>query len=132
MSRKTSDKVGVCRFCGQSQIVSGSGDMTAEQLTESATLSCGCELARKYQATSERTTVAKRRVDELFGDELSDFAQSEDIRDYMKQGIDLINKGGMKKITMSINECLKCSIALMAEEKIKVIREIKYIKEYKQ
>lgn len=132
MAKEAKDKLGTCRFCFQSRIVSGSGNMTDEQLIEAATLSCDCEEAVRYQAWAQRTMIAKRRVDELFGDESSDSAQPDIIRNYMKQGIDLINNGSMKKLTVNIGKGLTCRISLVTDEKIKVTREIKSVVEFKQ
>lgn len=50
----------------------------------------------------------------------------------MKQGIDLINDGKIRNLTLNLNKGLKCKIAVMTDDKIKVSREIKSVVEFKQ
>lgn len=132
MAKEMKEMTGVCRFCFQSRIVRGAADMTEEQITETATLQCSCEAAAMYRRRMERAEVAKENIDTLFGDESNDFYQSDEIRDFMKHGIDVINNGCMKSLIINMNKGLKCKIALTVNDEIKVSREAKSVVEFKQ
>ena len=67
---------GACRFCGQSVIVEDGAEMTAPQLEEAATMLCGCDEAIKYQQEKNRRTVAKQRINELFGEDAGEDCQN--------------------------------------------------------
>ena len=131
-TEETEELTGVCRYCCQTRIVKGSVGMTEEEITEAATLSCSCEAAVYYQEKTRREKAAKKRVDELFGEAASGFNQDEAVLNYMKQGIDLINDGKIRNLTLNLNKGLKCKIAVMTDDKIKVSREIKSVVEFKQ
>lgn len=89
----------------------------------------GCSL---LSGKTRREKAAKKRVDELFGDAASGFNQDEDVLNFMKQGIDLINDGKIRNLTLNLNKGLKCKIAVMTDDKIKVSREVKSVVEFKQ
>lgn len=72
---------GACRFCGQSVIVEDGAEMTAPQLEEAATMLCGCDEAIKYQQEKNRRTVAKQRINELFGEDAGEYKQPETVRE---------------------------------------------------
>lgn len=134
MAKEIKEMTGVCRFCYQSRIVRGAADMTEEQITETATRQCSCEAAKKYRTKVLRAETAKKHVDKLFGDknETSNFAQPDEILDFMKHGIDVINNGYMKNLTINMIKGLKCKIALTTDDKIKVSREAKSVVEFKE
>ena len=106
--------------------------MTEEELTERATLSCECEAAVIYRKRMERAQAAKDSIDTLFGDESNSFYQPYEITDFMKSGIDVINNGGVKALTITMNKGLKGKIALTGNDEIKVSREAKSVVEFKQ
>ena len=132
MAKEMKEMTGVCRFCFQSRIVRGAEFMTEEQITETATLQCSCEAAKVYRTKVQRAETAKEHVDKLFGDASGDFAQPDEIMDFMKHGIDVINNGYMKNLTINMIKGLKCKIALTADDKIKVSREVKSVVEFKE
>ena len=132
MAKEIKETIGVCRFCYQQRIIRGEEDMTDEELTERATLSCNCEAAAMYRRRMERAEVAKENIDTLFGDESNDFYQSDEIRAFMKHGIDVINNGCMKSLIINMNKGLKCKIALTVNDEIKTSREAKSVVEFKQ
>lgn len=132
MAKKIEEMTGICRFCYQSRIIRGAADMTEEQITETATLQCSCEAAKVYRTKVQRAETAKEHVDKLFGNETSDFVQPDEIVDFMKHGIDVINNGYIKNLTLNMIKGLKCKIALTADDKIKVSREVKSVVEYKE
>ncbi|RKI94322.1 hypothetical protein D7V94_01910 [Parablautia intestinalis] len=88
MAKKSS--TGVCRFCGQSVIVENGAEMTAPQLEESATMLCGCDEAIKYQQEKNRRSVAKQRINELFGEDAGEYKQPDAVRTMMLNVVDAI------------------------------------------
>lgn len=132
MPKGTKDMTGVCRYCCQTRIIKGSADMTEEEITEMATMSCECEGAKAYSARKQRLEKAKKCVDELFGEGAGGFAQSGEVTQFMKNGIDAINNGDMRSLTVNLNEGLKCKIMTTTDGKIKVLREAKSVVERKQ
>lgn len=117
-------KSGACRFCGQNVIVEDGADMTAPQLEEAATMLCGCDEAIKYQQEKNRRTVAKQRINELFGEDAGEYKQPETVREIMLNAVDAICDKKMKVATVTIRTGLRCRIMQMAKDKIKVVREI--------
>lgn len=121
---KKSSNTGVCRFCGQSVIVENGAEMTAPQLEESATMLCGCDAAIKYQQEKNRRSVAKQRINELFGEDSGEYKQPDAVRTMMLNVVDAICDKKMKAATVTIRTGLRCRIMQMAKDKIKVVREI--------
>lgn len=136
MAKKATETVkeitGVCRFCCQTRIIQGSADMTEEEITEKATLSCDCEAAETYRVRMQRLEKAKKNIEELFGENAGGFAQRSEIKNLMECGVDVINDGDVRSITINLNKGLKCKIAVMADDRIKVSREAKFTEERKQ
>lgn len=87
---KAGASYGACRFCGQSVIVEDGAEMTALQLEEAATMLCGCDEAIKYQQEKNRRTVAKQRINELFGEDAGEYKQPETVREIMLNAVDAI------------------------------------------
>lgn len=117
-------KTGACRFCGQSVIVNGGADMTAPQLEEAATMQCECEKALAYREAANRRSMAKQRVNELFGDAAGDYKQPEVVQQIVLNAVDAICDKKMKAATITIRTGLRCRIMQMAKDKIKVVREM--------
>lgn len=95
-------KSGACRFCGQNVIVEDGAEMTAPQLEEAATMLCGCEEAIKYQQEKNRRTVAKQRINELFGGDAGEYKQPETVREIMLNSVDAICDKKIKVVTVTI------------------------------
>lgn len=131
-AKEAKEMTGVCRYCYQTRIIKGSAGMTEEEITEEATLSCDCEAAKEYRTRMRRSEKAKESVDDLFGEEAGGFTQPDKVIEFMKCGIDAINRGSIKGMTVSLNKGLKCKIAAMSDDKIKVLREAKSVVERKQ
>ena len=129
---KTGASSGACRFCGQSVIVEDGAEMTAPQLEEAATMLCGCDEAVKYQQEKNRRTVAKQRINELFGEDAGEYKQPETVREIMLNAVDAICDKKMKVATVTIRTGLRCRIMQMAKDKIKVVREISDNNEFVQ
>lgn len=125
-------KTGACRFCGQNVIVEDSAEMTAPQLEESATMLCACDEAIKYQQEKNRRTVAKQRINELFGEAAGEYKQPETVREIMLNAVDAICDKKVKIATVTIRTGLRCRIMQMAKDKIKVVREISDNNEFVQ
>lgn len=117
-------KTGACRFCGQSVIVNGGADMTAPQLEEAATMQCECEKALAYKEAANRRSMAKQRVNELFGDMAGVYKQPEVVQQIVLNAVDAICDKKMKAATITIRTGLRCRIMQMAKDKIKVVREM--------
>ena len=125
-------KPGACRFCGQNVIVEDGAEMTAPQLEEAATMLCGCDEAMKYQQEKNRRTVAKQRINELFGEDAGQYKQPVAVREIMLNAVDAVCDKKMKAATVTITTGLKCRIVQMAKDKIKVVREISDNNEFVQ
>ena len=123
---------GACRFCGQSVIVEDGAEMTAPQLEEAATMRCGCEKALEYQESSNRRSVAKQRVGELFGEDAGEYKQPEAVQGILLNTVDAICDKKMKSAVVTIRTGLRCRIMQMAKDKIKVVREISDNNEFVQ
>ncbi len=106
--------------------------MTAPQLEEAATMLCGCDEAIKYQQEKNRRTVAKQRINELFGEDAGEYKQPETVREIMLNAVDAICDKKMKVATVTIRTGLRCRIMQMAKDKIKVVREISDNNEFVQ
>lgn len=117
-------KTGACRFCGQSIIIDGGAEMTEQQLEEAATMRCECEKATEYQESANRRTVAKQRVRELFGEEAGQFKQPEEVQAIVLNAVDTICDKKMKAAAVTIRKGLKAKVSRMANDKIKVTREV--------
>lgn len=117
-------KTGSCRFCGQSVIIDGGASMTEPQLEEAATMRCECEKATEYQESANRRTVAKQRVGELFGEEAGQFKQPEEVQEIILNAVDTICDKKMKAAVVTIRKGLKAKVSRMANDKIKVTREV--------
>ena len=126
------EMTGVCRYCHQTRIIKGSADMTEEEITEMATRSCDCEAAETYRMRLQRLEKAKKNIEELFGENAGGFAQRSEIKNLMECGVDVINDGDVRSITINLNKGLKCKIAIMTDDRIKVSREAKFTEERKQ
>lgn len=83
-------KTGACRFCGQNIIVEDGAGMTAPQLEEAATMRCECDKAREYQESANRRTVAKQRVNELFGENAGEYKQPDAVQTIILNTVDAI------------------------------------------
>lgn len=115
-------KTGACRFCGQSIIVEDGAGMTDPQLEEAATMACECEKATAYRETETRRKVAKKRVEELFGEEAKE-KQSDDVKKIILDAVDAVCDQKIRKVVITIRAGLKYRIMQMAKDKIKVVRE---------
>lgn len=131
-TKEEKEMTGVCRFCYQTRIIKGRADMTEEEITEEATRSCDCEAAETYRIRMKRLEKAKKNIEELFGENAGGFAQRIEIKNLMECGVDVINDGDVRGITINLNKGLKCKIAVMADDRIKVSREAKFTEERKQ
>ncbi len=131
-TQEEKEMTGVCRYCCQTLIIKGSADMTEEEITEEATRSCNCDAAKTYRERIQRAGAAKHSIDELFGEGAGGFAQPAEVTYLMKNGIDAINNGNIKSVTINLNKGLKCKIAATQDDKIKVSREAKSVLERKQ
>ncbi len=126
------EMTGVCRFCCQTRIIRGGANMTEEEKTERATCSCDCDGAKYYRERMQRRNRAEQSIDALFGEGAGDFAQPGVVTEMMKIGIGAMNDGDIKSIAINLNKGLKCKIAVVADDKIKVSREAKSVVERKQ
>lgn len=97
-----------------------------------ATRSCDCEAAEAYRIRVKRLEKAKKNIEELFGKNAGSFAQRSEVKNLMECGVDVINDGDVRGITINLNKGLKCKIAVMADDRIKVSREAKFTEERKQ
>ncbi len=103
-------KPGACRFCGQNVMVEDGAEMTAPQLEEAATMLCGCDEAIRYQQEKNRRTVAKQRINELFGEGAGEYKQPETVREIMLNVVDAICDKKMKAVTVTIRTGLCCRV----------------------
>lgn len=131
-TKAVKEMTGVCRYCCQTRIIKGSADMTEEEITEAATRSCDCDAAKYYRERMRRLSMAEESIEVLFGEKAGDFSQPGVVTQFMKIGINAINDGDIKSVTINLNKGLKCKIAVAPDDKIKVSREAKSVVERKQ
>lgn len=105
--------------------------MTDPQLEEAATMACECEKATAYRETATRRKVAKKRVEELFGEEAEE-KQSDDVKKIILDAVDAVCDKKIRKVVITIRAGLKCRITQMAKDKIKVVRELNQNDEFTQ
>lgn len=117
----TTNLTGYCKFCGQSSHVAAVEGEAQETLDEKATKQCGCEAAKKYTESIERTEKAKNRIAELFGP-TAEKPISEETVNILFAAVDAIENKSMKGITVEIGKGSKAKVAKMAKESIKVER----------
>ena len=125
-------QTGTCRFCGQTQMIQSEETLTAPQLEEQATMQCECDEAMVYKEVANRRKVAKKRVEELFGNEAGEFKQSDKVLKEIVTAVDLVCDKMIKQITVTIRTGLKCRVMLMAKDKIKVVRETSNTEAFEQ
>lgn len=125
-------KSGACRFCGQQVIIKDGAGMTEPQLEEAATMNCDCDDAKAYQEAANRRKTAKERVQNLFGAGAGNFTQPEETLQCINAAVDLVCAKRVKQVALTITTGLKCRIALMAKDKIKITREISNIDAFEQ
>lgn len=63
------DHIGVCKYCGQTQLVKGGAEMTEEQINKAAALQCNCEGAQTFQNAENKITQAESNVKAVFAEE---------------------------------------------------------------
>lgn len=63
------DKLGTCRFCGQSRVIETVGDVTQDQRDEMATELCDCPGAKSESRKKARSEKIKRWVAKTYDDE---------------------------------------------------------------
>ncbi len=129
---ETKAVTGVCRFCCQTRVIDGSADMAEEEKTEKATMYCDCDAAKIYRERMQRMSLAEQSIEVLFGEGAGDFVQPGVVTQLMKIGVSAINDGDIKSMTINLNKGLKCKIAVVTDDKIKVSREAKSVVERKQ
>lgn len=94
---------GECKYCGKMRIVAADIDSTVEELNELASEDCDCNgasLARKLHTEAE---VARVNIDNLFENEPETAA-------ILKEAIEPIQNGKIRKITIAINSKTKASL----------------------
>lgn len=123
---------GTCRFCGQQRILKVGAEAGEDDISMAAVLSCGCKQALFYQEKTRRIRSAHEHVDRLFGAEAGADEQDAQIISLMKRGVELIDGGWIRSFTMVLENDMKCKIAIMKDDKIKVSREIKSVVELKR
>lgn len=129
---ETKAVTGVCRFCCQTRVIDGGADMTEGEKTEKATMYCNCDAAKVYRERMQRMSLAEQSIEVLFGEGAGSFAQPGVVTQLMKIGVSAMNNGDIKSMTINLNKGLKCKIAVVADDKIKVSREAKSVVERKQ
>lgn len=129
---ETKAVTGVCRFCCQTRVIDGGADMTEGEKTEKATMYCNCDAAKVYRERMQRMSLAEQSIEVLFGEGEGSFAQPGVVTQLMKIGVSAMNDGDIKSMTINLNKGLKCKIAVVADDKIKVLREVKSVVERKQ
>ena len=116
---------GECSFCGQQRMLTVSADADEENIRMAAVLSCGCQQALHYQQKTRRIRSAQAHVDSLFGAGAGDNEQDAQVVGIMKRGIELIDGGWIKSFTIELYDGMKCRMAVMKNDEIKVSRTIK-------
>lgn len=99
-------EMAVCKFCGQVSTAEIPENATEEEALEIGVMHCNCWQARAYQQMQERAIVAKGELKEMLltDDEAHNIkAVAPDVYDLMSEGIDLMAKDKIYKITVGLS-----------------------------
>ena len=116
--------IGYCRFCGQGIGVVIGETATTDKINLAATMECGCDEARAFQATERKKTYAEANIRALLEEE------PESIRQYCIGLIKPFAEETITKVKLTTRDGIV--ITMTAKEKsIKIERDehIKAVKE---
>lgn len=107
---------GACRYCGQIVIIENAID--AGSAEEKATMQCKCEGAKAYKRTVKRREKAKDNI------ELAIHEIDEEVCDYLKQCVELVDRRRIASITVDTGKGVKVSVKKTLKDTIKVTKKI--------
>lgn len=91
----SNQKIGICRFCGQSIILDT--DLTEEaELNELASHECTCAGAVSERDKEMKLAAASEWIENVFKDETS--------RDAMKSAVEAVNANAFSRITLKVGK----------------------------
>lgn len=105
---------GTCKFCGQTSLTDFDDKESADQY---ATDNCNCKEGQEHRSILEMVDTAKQNVDGLFAD------KSQEVRDFIKQSIDMVMDEEIKSVTFKVDEISKCVVTRRASS-IKLTRKL--------
>ena len=103
---------GMCKFCGQSNILETVKEESQEQLDAWATEKCDCEGAQKERKRIAMEEKATENIGELFGEY--------DAGMILKAAVHSVAIGAINNIQINIGHGVKAVMSLTSEDKIKV------------
>lgn len=109
---------GACKFCGQIRHVEIAANSGQEEITEAATLNCGCAESIEYKTIKN----GKKKINELF---MENFPEAAEI---LTAGVPAVVKGRIKKVTVDTGWNVKGTISIKSD-KLNIKREQKVNKE---
>ena len=109
---------GACRFCGQIRHVEIEANSSQEEITEAATLNCGCADSIQYKTIEK----GKKKISELFNE---DFPETAAI---LIKGVSSVVNGKIKKVTVDTGRNVKGTVTIKSD-KLNIKREQKESKE---
>lgn len=124
---------GVCRFCGQTNMVMADEELTPPQLEEEATLACSCDEALEYAAEVTRERRVKEKIRKLCGESDGEGRNvTEEVQSALEALAGEICKKNIKGVTVTVRTGDKLEVKMMAKDKVKVGREKKSSENYEE
>ena len=111
------EQTGVCRFCGQIQMVKAGDGLTEEELDRLATLQCGCDEAIAIQKVEQKKTYAESNIKQLFAEDGKAFV------DVMIAAAGSLANKSIKKMTLVNEQGIRATLTAK-ENTIKIERVI--------
>lgn len=103
---------GICRHCGQYVLVRVNEDATQEEISEAATLECGCSESKKDKEKQEEIRKCKSTIKEIFGDTR--------VAELLTEAADDIREGTMMKMTLTLTKNTTAKVWVNTDGKISV------------
>ena len=109
MPKENGTHEGICKFCGQSQIVDAIDKESADQM---AVMSCKCEEGQAFRRIESAKNVIETKFDEFSGETV----------DLLKSIVAAVNYETIAQATVKLNGSVKVSVSLTSKDKISVTR----------
>ena len=100
---------GICKFCGQSQIVDAIDKESADQM---AVMNCKCEEGQAFRRIESAKSVIETKFEEFPGETV----------DLLKNIVAAVNYETIASATVKLNGSVKVSVSLTSKDKISVTR----------
>lgn len=122
-------ELAICKYCGQIVATEVPENATKEEAIEIGTLNCNCVMAQEYQRMKESAAKAKIELEDMLlkDDEIHNIkAVDRETFDLLLQGIDIMAKDKIYKITVQLNMGGKVDIKACAGGKFSLQRTVPF------